>query len=226
MQGYKKYREKAKQRAEAERFKDDEKDERKKRFSKIWWKSRADIGVSQEYMAIGLSVSRKTIQNWENGVSSPSLFQGTEWFRVLGINPLPYYFSYIFPDCMDGIKPSDEDEKISEALISLLDQLPIEDKRRLLYMLYGNHGSSPKAVLNLFNAHLQLPMKDRVIIADAIATGYDIEKDLDNIVNPDNIKPDMEFLKNSILEAKKVVSKRQNGYSMAPSTQESEKENQ
>ena len=42
-----------------------ERKERADRFAKIWWKSRANMGVSQEYMALGLGVSRKTIQNWE-----------------------------------------------------------------------------------------------------------------------------------------------------------------
>lgn len=39
--------------------------ERVKRFAKIWWKSRADAGKSQEFMALSLGVSKKTIQNWE-----------------------------------------------------------------------------------------------------------------------------------------------------------------
>ena len=64
---------------------------RKKRFAEIWWKSRADAGMTQERLAVELGVSRKTIQNWESGATSPSLYQGTEWFRALGLNPLPYY---------------------------------------------------------------------------------------------------------------------------------------
>ena len=60
----------------------DNKSERVKRFAQIWSLSRADTGKTQEYMANGLGVSKKTIQNWEKGASAPDLFEGSEWFRV------------------------------------------------------------------------------------------------------------------------------------------------
>ena len=73
------------------------------RFSKIWWQSRADAEKSQEFMALGLGVSKKTVQNWEKGISAPDLFQGSEWFRILGLNPLPYYLAFLFPELFGDI---------------------------------------------------------------------------------------------------------------------------
>ena len=35
------------------------------RFAKIWWKSGPTLENPQEFMALGLGVSKKTIQNWE-----------------------------------------------------------------------------------------------------------------------------------------------------------------
>ena len=70
--------------------------DRERQFAKIWADSRVDAGKTQDYMAKGLGVSKKTIQNWENGVTAPDFFMGSEWFRVLGINPLPYYLSFLF----------------------------------------------------------------------------------------------------------------------------------
>lgn len=61
--------------------------ERQKRFSRIWSTSRANAGKTQEFMANGLGISKKTVQNWESGITSPDLFMGSEWFHVLGINP-------------------------------------------------------------------------------------------------------------------------------------------
>jgi len=186
--------------------------ERAKRFSKIWWRSRADAEVSQEYVALGVGVSRKTVQNWEKGISSPDLFQASEWFRVLGINPLPYFLDFIFPDNVDGIKGSDEDKRIEEALGHLVAQLPPKGKRQLLYMLYGNHGSSPNAVLNLMNAHLQTPLKDRIVHAAMIVEDYEVEKSLDNLVCPNNVKPNVELLRTSMENAKDTVQKHRSGY--------------
>lgn len=191
--------------------------ERAKRFSKIWWRSRADAGVSQEYVAIGVGVSRKTVQNWEKGISSPDLFQASEWFNVLGLNPLPYFLDFIFPQDVDGIKSKDEDKRIDEALKQLLEQLPAAGKRQLLYMLYGNHGSSPNAVLNLMNAHLQAPLKDRIVHAAMIVENYELEKMLGNLVCPSNIQPDIKMLRTSMENARTTVEKHRSGYHMIQS---------
>lgn len=191
--------------------------ERAKRFSKIWWRSRADAGVSQEYVAIGVGVSRKTVQNWEKGISSPDLFQASEWFNVLGLNPLPYFLDYIFPENVEGIKPTDEDRQIEEALNHLISQLPNSGKRQLLYMLYGNHGSSPNAVLNLMNAHLQTPLKDRIVHAAMIVEDYEIENALGNLVNPGNVQPDTKMLRISMDNARATVEKHQSGYHLIQS---------
>lgn len=191
--------------------------ERAKRFSKIWWRSRADAGVSQEYVAIGVGVSRKTVQNWEKGISSPDLFQASEWFNVLGLNPLPYFLDFIFPQDVDGIKANDEDKRIDEALKQLIEQLPAAGKRQLLYMLYGNHGSSPNAVLNLMNAHLQAPLKDRIVHAAMIVENYELEKMLGNLVCPSNIQPDIKMLRTSMENARTTVEKHRSGYHMIQS---------
>lgn len=191
--------------------------ERAKRFSKIWWRSRADAGVSQEYVAIGVGVSRKTVQNWEKGISSPDLFQASEWFNVLGLNPLPYFLDFIFPQNVDGIKSKDEDKRIDEALKQLIEQLPAAGKRQLLYMLYGNHGSSPNAVLNLMNAHLQAPLKDRIVHSAMIVENYELEKMLGNLVCPSNIQPDIKMLRTSMENARTTVEKHHSGYHMIQS---------
>ena len=113
----------------------DNKSDRVKRFAQIWSLSRADTGKTQEYMANGLGVSKKTIQNWEKGASAPDLFEGSEWFRVLGINPLPYYLAFLYPWMFDGIKPDDNDEEIEQALLFLVKNMTQVEKRQLLYLM-------------------------------------------------------------------------------------------
>ena len=161
-----------------------------------------------------LGVSKKTIQNWERGVSSPSLFQGMEWFRVLGINPLPYYLAYIFPDEMDEISPSDDDEIIEKAIMALIEQLPIDGKRKLLYLLWGGHGSSPAAVIDLMTAHLHVPMKERMEQAAIIARSYEINEALNEIVCTDHVKPNMNKLWMAINEATSSLKEGKNEYDL------------
>lgn len=186
--------------------------ERIKRFSKIFYKSRMDAGVSQEYIAAELRVSPRTVQNWEYGVSSPSFFQSTEWFRALGLNPLPYYFDYVYPN-FEGVKSDDPDEKVKDLLMEIVATLTSDDMRRLLFLLYGNHGSSPHAVLNMITAHLQTPINDRVAQAAVILHNYEMEKEIGNIVRPNNIQPDIELLRDSIKSGKMAAVKDKKGYS-------------
>lgn len=124
-------------------------------------------GRSQEFMALELGLARKTVQNWEKGVSVPSIAQALQWFRVLEMSPLPYLFQYVYPE-MEGLSGEDEDHRLREALHKLVDEIPVEGMRQLLYLFYGDHGSSPRAVMNMVTAHLQTPMHDRVTAGSVI----------------------------------------------------------
>ena len=192
--------------------------DRAKRFSKLWWKSRADAGVSQEYMALGLGVSKKTVQNWEKGISSPTLFQATEWFHLLGFNPMPYYYEFVYPDTMNqdelAIGCEVSDERVSEALNLIVSEMPMELKRELLFLFHGLHGSSPYAVMQMVLAHLQVPMKDRVSHASVILQDYEIAKELGKLVKPDNIQPRLEYLRSAVQYGRNAAINRKSGYSI------------
>ena len=146
---------------------DDSRIARVSRFSRIWWKSRADAGLSQEEMAIGLGVSKKTIQNWEKGISAPDLFQGSEWFRLLGLNPMPYYLEFVYPTLFSDFSPDKSDAEIEDALIHLIRQASPKEKRELLFLMAGKHGSSWFALLQMFTAHCHTSMQCRVSTAPA-----------------------------------------------------------
>lgn len=178
----------------------------------IWRQSRYDAGVSQEYLANHIGVSRKTIQNWENGVSAPDFNQSSKWFEALGINPLPYFLGYIYPENMGNISAKVSDERVGKALKELIDDLPIEGKRQLLYLFYGDHGSSPRAVLNLITAHLHLPMRERIAQADIIVDSYEMDEATGNLVGKEHIKPDIQLVKKAISKAKDAVMAGNVGY--------------
>ena len=190
-----------------------EMNERAKRFALMFSKSRAKMKKSQEFMALGLGVSKKTIQNWENGTSSPTFFQSSEWFRILGLNPMPYYLEFIFPKQYKKIENMTE-EQVSEFYDVQLEILPLEMKRQLLYIFCGTHGSSPYGVIQLMLAHLQTPLKDRVSHANAILQDYEMENELGNLNDSNAPQPDVEVLAKAIALGKKSVMQGQKEYSM------------
>lgn len=175
------------------------------RFSKIWWKSRADGGKSQEFMAMGLGVSRKTIQNWEKGTSYPDLFQGEEWFHLLGLNPIQYYIEFLYPWLFEGAASAKSDEQIAELLLQLISECAPEEKRQLLYLMTGNHGSSWHFLLQTFTAYCHTTMKYRVATARMIADTYEMEDKLNLLVCPETARPNLDVLKREIKEERRAV---------------------
>lgn len=159
--------------------------------------TRVQKAVSQEQMAFELEIARKTVQNWEKGVSEPSIEQAIAWFRVLKISPLPYLFQYVYPE-MEKISSRDGDERIRSALMTLIAQLPPEGVRQLMYLFYGDHGSSPRAVLNLMTAHLQTPMKDRVTASHVILKNYEMAVRKNQVTSKEHVHPDVQLLKSAI----------------------------
>lgn len=192
---------------------DESRIQKMQRFSRIWCKSRADAGKSQEYMAMGLGVSKKTIQNWEKGVSSPNLFQSAEWFELLGLNPLTYYLAFIYPWLFDTLSTESDDQNIEEILVTLIKDSTPKEKRELLYLMIGDHGSSWYSLLQMFTAHCHTTMKSRVAASRIILENFEMEKELGLLVCKENVMPDMQMLKYSISQGKNAVENNNYGYS-------------
>jgi transcriptional regulator with XRE-family HTH domain len=189
--------------------------DRAKCFAKIWWSSRAAVGKSQEFMALGLGVSKKTIQNWERGVSSPTFFQGSEWFRLLGLNPVKYYLEFLYPWLFGDVQPTESDEKIDAALKLLIQNATALEKRELLYLMSDGHGSSWYALLQMVVAHCHTSMKSRVAVARTILENYEMEAGTIGLVCPDNVQPDLALLRYAIEECKASVMENNSGYTTA-----------
>ena len=175
-------------------------------------KTRNESGKSQEYMALEIGVTRRTILKWENGISEPSIGQALTWFKLADKNPIPFLLQNIYPD-MDKISSKDNDAKILAALMQLINDLPAEGVRQLMYLFFGNHGSSPRAVLQMVTAHLQTPLKDRIAHGQLVATNYELAKSTNTLANPDYIQPDYECLCAAINTAKETVKKSAKEYS-------------
>lgn len=174
------------------------------RFAKIWRVSRYKAGVSQDAIAKKLGVSKKTVQNWESGASSPSQVMGFRWFNALGIQPMPYYLSVLYPGFGD-IPAEPTDKEVDIYLQKLTGGLPARSKRELLYLLSGYHGSSVAGILELMTAHLQAPLRDRVNVAQSVATNYELAEASGRIRCPGHVQPNMELLQLMIEKGKGAV---------------------
>lgn len=181
------------------------------KISEALKESRGISGKSQEYMALELEVARKTIQNWEKGVSEPTIAQAVNWFKAINVSPIPYLIQVVHTD-MDGINAKDDIGKLRQSMHQLLDEIPEEGIRQLLYLFYGNHGSSPRAALNMLTAHLQTPLKDRVIQGHLILKNYEIanKKGLNTAAN--HVQPNLKLLKEAINKGEEADIKNAKAY--------------
>lgn len=168
-------------------------------------------GKSQEYMALELEIARKTVQNWEKGVSEPTLGQALAWFKALDISPIPYLLQVVHTD-IDGIKGSDDISKLKKSLNNILDELNEEEIRQLLYLFFGDHGSSPIAVLNMVTAHLQTPMNNRVIQSNIILKNYDLARRKGQLTEISHIQPNIGLLSKAIAMGEEAVIKDAKAY--------------
>lgn len=188
-------------------------EEDRKRLSRMLMLSRAESGLSQEKVALELGIAKKTVQNWERGISAPTLPQAIGWFRVMRVAAMPYFVQFMFPE-LEGTSKKDSDEKLRKSLISLIETLPAEGIRQLMYLLYGDHGSSPRATINLMTAHLQTPLRDRYNHACAIVNDYKITRDQGLTARPDHIQPDIDLLEKAIAQKREAIVADKTSYSL------------
>lgn len=181
-----------------------------KSFADALKQSRIDADKSQDFMAQSLGVSKRTIQNWENGIGSPAVIKVVEWFDVLNLQMLPYLLGVAYPNTYGN---NERDNKVTESLIDIINGLPTDAQKKLLYILGGEHGSSPIAFLDLATAHLQSTMRDRVTVGHLIAVNYKIASNMDKLRNPNKIQPNIDLLVSAINSAERAVLDGNESYS-------------
>lgn len=174
-------------------------------FADMWKQARIDAGKSQEYVAKKLCVSKKTVQNWEAGYSSPSIILGLEFFNVLGLPIMPYFLKILYPLEFNDLSSSSQDKQIEEALIRYIKGMRPEDKRKLLFVAYGDHGSSFSELIEMLTAHFHTPDENRITIAQNICTNFEIAQAKDRLIAKDHVMPDIKILKNAIIRKRNIL---------------------
>lgn len=174
--------------------------------NEILLKARLDSGLSQSKLASRLNVSRSTIANWESGyTSSITLLNAVEAFRALGVPMYPYLMSAIYGEEMTDINAYTDADRLKENLIAFVKELDDFHVKELLYILQGNHGSSPTGTLDLMTAYLHLPLLERYLAAQSIVEAYEMYDAIGEIDKSDNVVPRFETLKKCITAAKQAV---------------------
>lgn len=187
--------------------------DRVKNFAKIFSESRADAGVSQEWLAAELGVTRRTINNWETGISAPNYFQQLEWFRALKLSQTPYLYKYVNSDIRNDKSLSNED-KFEQSFDRIINELTIEQKRCITYLLTGTYQGDPYALIQLFVAHAHLPMLQRFSIANQIYETYKVCEESGQLKDTEYILPDLETLTKAIEAGREAAIKGEHGYIM------------
>lgn len=108
------------------------------KLCKILLQSRYEGNISQIKLADEIGVNKKTIMNWEQGITQPSIENIIKWFDACGVNPMHYFLEYISPGAFDNVDYKSE-QTINEAFNSLTELMSYEDKMALLYIYFGHH---------------------------------------------------------------------------------------
>lgn len=179
---------------------------------KMWKQSRLDAGKSQQYMADALGVSKKTVQNWEQGFSNPGSDLGLRWFQVLGLHSMSYYLQAIYDFNPKDIENFNEKE-VDEVLTKFLVAMPLSVKLMMLHMISRSDGANPISIVNLCYANDLAPLRDRVNVAQSIMTNYEVTKALGKLPADMPVSPDMELLQKAVSAGLDAVKKGQDTYS-------------
>lgn len=173
--------------------------------AKALTESRYVSGKSQEWMSFEIGVSKKTIQNWEKGISAPDISQFFEWFNALKINPAGKLMSLLYNNEKSNID-------VNNAFTALCEGLSTEDKEAILFLFNGNHGSSAHSLLQMLLAHTHTPLSTRVTQADAIYNAYDFHRELGTLICTDDTLPDIEDLEKARKLGRMAVMRNEYGY--------------
>lgn len=176
-----------------------------KRYGKMMFTAMRDTGHKKRYMQDAMNVSGKTIYNWENGYSYPTIKQLAEWFDIIGAD-LIVYWNYYFN--ADQTESDADDKKIKRQLHDTIDQYTPRRRALLHFILCGKHGADMDGLINLTVCYLQTQWKDRIVQAAMILSNYRLNRELKK--HP--ISPNCDLISKSIQSCSESYIAGKEGY--------------
>ena len=184
------------------------------RIARILRDSRTESGMLQKDVAKLMGISRRTVQNWEEGTAQPPLLKLRQWFKVLNVHPIPYIIQMVGPDGYADEMNGDSNEDIEKLLMYYIKGIPLQDKKKLLYLVAGDHGSSNRGILDMCTAYLSIPLYMRLPIAHNILDIYEISR-VKKLTSTDHVQPNLEFLNMAIRKCQDALKTGKDRYSDA-----------
>lgn len=182
------------------------------KIGKALAEARVSAGLSQREMAIALNRGERTVQSWEKGISSPDSDEVFDWCSACGVSPISVFMEMIHPELYAVPDDGKTDEELDAELRRLVVNLPPLTKRLLLFILKGNHGSSPPAVISEIAANLHCPLNNRVSVCGTIIDQYSFAIIMGLDPCPDAPQPPMDDLKTIYKAGRKASEKGAQGY--------------
>lgn len=90
------------------------------------------------------------------------------------------------------------------------------EKRQLLFLMSGKHGSSWYALLQMLTAHCHTSMQCRVGTARIVLENYEMQKETGELVCTDNVAPDLDVLRRAVERGKSAAQQKRPGYTSVP----------
>lgn len=165
------------------------------KIGKALAEARVSAGLSQREMAIAINRGERTVQSWEKGISSPDSDEVFDWCSACGVSPISVFMEVIHPELYAVPDDGKTDEELDAELCRLVVNLPPLTKRLLLFILKGNHGSSPPAVISEVAANLHCPLNNRVSICGAVIDHYSFAQSMGLDPCPREPQPPLEDLR-------------------------------
>ena len=173
--------------------------------------ARCDAALSQREIAIRIGKSIRTIKSWEVGESSPHSDEIFDWFAACGASPVSGFQKLVHPDLY--VAQSIQSEiSVEHALNRFIHELPPQTKVLLLFVLRGEHGSFPPAVISEIVANLHCPLNNRVSVCGAIINNYTFARAQNIDPCPNAPQPPIEDLKVNYIAGMEAAQNGANGY--------------
>lgn len=182
------------------------------RCTKVLRESFYKSGISEIDVANRVGVHVKTLRSWIEGRTFPTFPQVVRWFIALRTRMIPWIMKMPYFEDDSNIKSKITEEELESGLIDFLHSLTPAQKERLYFIFCSEHGSAPEGLLEMVDAHLHTPLRDRYKIASSILLNYQMALANKEAVCTGEADPNIEILSDSINKGKEAIINGQNGY--------------